>query len=55
MRYKYSCKSCKLTDIRKFVYSENTNIPICLGCGEDLKSEFMQPPQSWMEQQRNIT
>ena len=23
MRYKYSCQYCKLTDIRKLVYSEN--------------------------------
>ena len=52
MRYKYSCQNCKLTDIRKLVYSITTNIPICFGCGEELKREFLQTPQTWMRQQK---
>lgn len=55
MRYKYSCQNCKLTDIRKLVYPENKKFPICFGCGQELKREFLQPPQAWMRQQKNIT
>ena len=58
-RYKYSCKPCQLTDIRKFEYEykqqTQQNLPVCPSCNNVLTKTFVQPPQTWFNNQRQIT
>jgi len=55
-RYKYSCTTCKLTDIKRIEYeyepqTERT-LPICSYCGAFLTRDFLNPPRGWLWQQR---
>ena len=51
-RYKYSCATCDLKDVKQLIY--NGLHPLCKICGEPLKREFLKPPQGWMNQQRRV-
>ena len=55
-RYKYSCLTCNLQDVKKFVYKSDNQWseqkPVCKECGEVLQRNFLKPPQEWMNQQR---
>jgi len=53
VRYKYSCKTCKIKDIKGFLYGQQ-NQPLCTYCKEPLEREFMRPPQNWLRQQNRI-
>jgi putative FmdB family regulatory protein len=50
-RYQYSCKECKLTDVKQVQYSMEQK-PICPTCKEELGRKFVRPPQSWFNQSR---
>ena len=61
-RYKYSCSTCGLDDVKQIDYKlqkpENlpaglVRIPTCPTCGKKLKKEFMKPPKNWFNEQRN--
>ena len=63
-RYKYSCPTCGLDDVKQIEYKlqkpENlpaglVRIPTCFICGKKLKKNFMKPPKGWFNQQRNRT
>ena len=55
-RYKYSCTTCNLDDVKQFIYTKNNRMDnvICKICGETLKRDFLKPPQEWMNQQRRV-
>lgn len=57
-RYKYSCTTCNLQDIKHFIYKSdsqwNEQKPVCKECGEFLNREFLKPPQEWMNRQRRV-
>ena len=54
-RYKYSCKNCKLRDVKKFEYHKTINksadefleVPVCTDCGSILELQFVNPPKKW--------
>ena len=54
-RYKYSCKNCKLRDVKKFEYHKTINksaddfleVPVCPDCGSILERQFVNPPKKW--------
>ena len=54
-RYKYSCKNCKLRDVKKFEYHKTINksaddfleVPVCADCGSILERQFVNPPKKW--------
>lgn len=54
-RYKYSCKNCKLRDVKKFEYHKTINksaddfleVPVCSDCGSILERQFVNPPKKW--------
>lgn len=56
-RYKYSCKTCKTNDVKKFEYHKTINksaddfleVPVCSDCGNKLERDFMSPPKAWFE------
>lgn len=55
-RYKYSCKECKLVDIKQFEYQYDhqtmRTLPVCPHCGTQLARDFLKPPRGWLAQQR---
>jgi len=60
-RYKYSCPTCGLDDVRQIDYKLEkpkdlptglVRIPICYLCGDRLEKKFMKPPKNWFNQQR---
>jgi len=55
-RYKYSCTTCDLEDVKQFIYTENNQMAAatCKICGEILKRNFLKPPREWMNQQRRV-
>ena len=54
MIYKYVCTSCKLDNIKSFLYKTDpetgVECRICPECGEMLKRKFMRPPKAWFNQ-----
>ena len=44
-RYQYSCKECKLTDVKQVQYNKEQK-PICPTCKEELGRNFVRPPRS---------
>jgi len=60
-RYKYSCPTCGLDDVKQIDYKLEkpknlpaglVRIPICYLCGNRLEKKFMNPPKNWFNQQR---
>ncbi len=48
-RYKYSCESCKLDDVKQINYEFEGLIQrkLCGFCNKELKRVFLNPPKDW--------
>ena len=61
-RYKYSCKNCKINDVKRFEYHKTINksaddfseVPVCPNCRTILERQFMKPPKGWFERKGTI-
>ena len=50
-RYKYTCGTCKLDDVRQINY-DNQKQPICFECKNVLERKFVKPPKEWFNNNR---
>ncbi len=51
-RYKFTCKTCKIDDVKKFLYRYNPetgviDLRVCEDCGKAVDRSWGQPPKSW--------
>ena len=48
-RYKYTCGSCKLDDVKqiKYVFEGIIRRPLCGFCNGELERKFLTPPKNW--------
>ena len=51
-RYKYTCETCELDDVKKFLYryDEQTgqiDLKVCEECGNHVERVWGNPPDSW--------
>ena len=51
-RYKYTCETCGLGDVKKFLYryDEQTgqiDLKVCEECGTPVERVWSKPPDSW--------
>ena len=50
--YKFSCKTCKINDVKQFLYKYNdeTNkidLKVCENCGTPVERKWGSPPKEW--------
>ena len=58
-RYKYTCGTCELDDVKSFHYRLNPetghiDLKVCAWCGNKVLRKFDKPPKEWFNKQKKV-